>query len=79
MFTIKIIDFILSNIFIYEKNISAEYFINKKIETKDEWNQINVLSMESGLGANFCMPLLYMSNRKIWIEETNQCINKFSF
>ena len=30
-FTIKIIDLILSNIVIYEKNISAEDFINKKI------------------------------------------------
>ena len=25
------------------------------------------------------MPLLHMSNRKIWIEETNQRINEFSF
>ena len=63
-FTIKIIDLILSNIVRYEKNISAEDFINKKIETKDEWNQINVLSMESVLGDNFCMPLLHMSNRR---------------
>ena len=29
-FKIKIIDLILSNIVRYEKNISAEYFINKK-------------------------------------------------
>ena len=35
--------------------------------------------MESVLGANCRMPLLYMSNRKFWIEETNQRINKFSF
>ena len=33
-FTIKLIDLILSNIVRYEKNISAEDFINKKIETK---------------------------------------------
>ena len=52
---------------------------NKKIETKDKWNQINVLSMESVLGANFRMPLVHMSNRKIWIEEKNQRINEFSF
>ena len=69
----------LSNIVIYEKNISAEDFINKKIETKDEWNQINLLSMESVLEANCRMPLIHMSNRKIWIEETNQRINDFSF
>ena len=78
-FTIKIIDLILSNIVIYIKNISSEYFINKKIETKDEWNQINVLSMESVLGANCPMTLLHISDRKIWIEETNQRINEFSF
>ena len=59
-FTKKIIDLILSNIFIYEKNISAEDFINKKIKTKDKWNQINVLGMESALGANCRMPLLHM-------------------
>ena len=69
----------MSNIVIYEKNISAEDFINKKIETKDKWNQINILSMESVLGANCRMPLLHISNRKIWIEKTNQHINEFSF
>ena len=78
-FTIKTIDLILSNIVIYENNISAEDFINKKIETKDKWNQINVLSMESVLGANCSMQLVHMSNRKSWIEETNQLINEFSF
>ena len=35
--------------------------------------------MDSLLGANCRMPLLHMSNRKIWIEETNQRINEFSF
>ena len=76
---LKKIYLILSNIVIYEKNISAEDFINKKIEAKDKWNQINVLSRESVLGANCHMPLLHMSNRKFWIEETNQRINEFSF
>ena len=69
----------MSNIVIYEKNISAEDYINKTIETKEKWNQINVLSMESMLGANCCMPLLHTSKRKLWIEETNQRINEFSF
>ena len=59
-FTIKIIDLILSNIVIYENNISAEDCMNEKIETKDKWNQINVLSMESMLGANCRMTLLHM-------------------
>ena len=35
--------------------------------------------MESVLGANCRIPLIHMSNRKIWIEETNQRINEFSF
>ena len=68
-FTIKIIDWILSKIVRYEKNISAEDFINKKIEAKYKWNQINVLSMESVLGANFCMPILHMSNKKIGLKK----------
>ena len=74
----KIIDLILSNIFIYEKNISAVYYINQTIETKQKWNQIDVISMESVLGANCRMPLLHMS-KKNWIEETNQLINEFYF
>ena len=78
-FTIKIIDLILSNIVIYDNNIPAEDFINKKIETKDKWNQINLLSMKSVLGDNCRMLLLHMSNRNIWIEEKKQRINEFSF
>ena len=69
MFSIKTIDLIFSNIVIYEKNVSAEYFINNKIETKDKWNQINFLSIESVLGANCRMPLIHMSNRKIGLKK----------
>ena len=68
-FTIKLIDLILSNIVRYEENISAEDFINKRIETKDKWNQINLLSMESVLGANCRIPLTHMSNRKIGLKK----------
>ena len=70
---------ILSNIVRYEKNISSDDFINKTIETEDKWNQIHLLSMESVLGANCRIPLIHMSNRKFYIEETNQRINEFSF
>ena len=38
-----------------------------------------ILSMESVLGANCRMPLIHMSNRKFWIEETNQRISEFPF
>ena len=33
-------------------NITSDDFINKKIETKDIWNQLYILSMESVLGDN---------------------------
>ena len=35
--------------------------------------------MEYVLGANFRIPLIHMSDRKNWIEETNERINEFSF
>ena len=35
--------------------------------------------MEYVLGANCRIPLMHMSNIKIYIEETNQHINDFSF
>ena len=75
----KIIDLILSNIVIYEKNILAVDYINQTIETKEKWNQINVLSIESMLGADCRIPLLHMSKSYLWIEETSQRINEFSF
>ena len=50
-----------------------------KIETKDKWNQIHLLSMDSILGANCRISLVHISNRKIYIEETNERINEFSF
>ena len=61
-----------------KKNFSRR-FHQQKIETKDKWNQIHFLSMESVLGDNFHILLIHMSNRKNWIEETNQRINDFSF
>ena len=78
-FTIKFIDWILSNIVRYERNITSDDFINKTIETKHKWNQIHLLSMESVLGANFRIPLIHISNRKMYIEETNERINELSF
>ena len=60
---------------IFQQKISS----TTKIETKDKWNQIHLLSMDSVLGANCRIPLIHMSNRTFWIEETNQRINEFSF
>ena len=62
----------------YEKEILAVDDINERIETKDKWNQMNLLNMQSMLGANCRMPLLHMSKSCIWLEETNECINEFS-
>ena len=50
-----------------------------KIETKNKWNQLYLLSMESVLGANCRIPLIHMSKRKFYIEETNERMNEFSF
>ena len=55
---------IFSNIVINEKIPSAEDYINKTIEKKDKWNQMNVSSMESILGANGCMTLLHISKQE---------------
>ena len=60
-------------------NITSDDFIKKIIETKDKWNQLYLLSMESVLGDNFRIPLINMSKRKFYIEETNERINEFSF
>ena len=54
----------LSNILTYDMNITSDDFINKNIYTKDKWNQLYLLSMESVLGVNFCIPLLHMSTDK---------------
>ena len=69
----------LSNIVTYEMNIKSDDFINKKIETKDKWNQLYLLSIESVLGANCRIPLIHMSKRKFYIEETNERMTDFSF
>ena len=66
------------NIEQHEKDILAVGYINKTIETKDKSNQMNISDMQSMLGTNCCMPLLHMSKRYIWIEETNKLINEFS-
>ena len=50
-----------------------------KLKQKDVWNQFYLLIMESVLGANCRIPLIHMSKRKNYIEETNERINEFSF
>ena len=67
-FSMKVIDLVLSNIDQYGKDIFAVDYINQKIKTKDKWNQINVLDMQSMLKANCRMPLLHTAKSYIWIE-----------
>ena len=60
--------FIIDN---YEKDILAVGYENKTIETKDKWNQLDILDMQSLFGTNCRRPLLHMAKRYIWLEETN--------
>ena len=59
--------------------ITSDDYVDKKIEAKQKWNQINLISMEYVLGCNCRIPLLHMSKRKVYIEITNERINEFSF
>ena len=76
--SLKVIKLILFNIDQYKKEILAVDYINEIIETKDKWNQMNILNMQSMLGDNCRMPLLHMSKSYIWLEETKKFINEFS-
>ena len=62
----------------HENYILAVGYKNKTIESKDKWNQLNLLDIKYLLGNNFRRPLLHMSKSYIWLEETNQRINEFS-
>ena len=68
-FTKILIDLMLSNIVTYEMNVTSDDFINKKIETKDKWNQLYLLSMESVLGANCRITLIHVSKRKFILKK----------
>ena len=69
----------LSNIVTYDMNITSDDFFNKKFDTKDQWDHLYRLSMESMLGVNRRIPLLHMSKRFFFIEIANERINEFSF
>ena len=71
---IKAVLFTIEN---HEKDISEVGYQNKTIQTKDKWNHLNLMHIKSLLGSNHCMPLSHMAKSYIWIEETNECINKY--
>ena len=66
------------NIENHEKDILSVVYENKIIETKDKYNQLNLMEIQSLLGTNNCLPLSHMAKSYIWLEETNQRINDFS-
>ena len=66
------------NIENHEKEILAVGYENKTIQTKDKWNQLNFMDIQSLLGSNHRLPLSHMAKSYIWLEETNQRINEFS-
>ena len=66
------------NIDNHEKEILSVGYKKNKIETKDKWNQLNIMDIKYMLGTNNCMPLSHMAKSYICIEEKNQRINEFS-
>ena len=66
------------DIYNHEKEILEVGYENKRIETKDKWNQLNIIDIQYLLGTNHRLHLSHMAKRYIWIEETNQRINEFS-
>ena len=45
----------------HNKEILAVVYENKTIESKDKWNQLNILDMQSLIGTNCRRHLLHMS------------------
>ena len=62
----------------HEKEILAVGCENKKIETEDKWNQLNIIDIQSLLGTNHRLPLSHMVKIYTCLEETNQRINELS-
>ena len=78
MFSQKVIKAVLFTIDNHEKYISSVGYQNKKIQTQDKWNHLNLMHIQSFLGTNHCLPLSNMDKSYIWLEETNECIDEFS-
>ena len=60
-----------------ENNILAVGYKNKAIGTKEKWNQLNLIDIQSLFGNNHRLPLSHMAKGYIWLEEKNQRINEF--
>ena len=66
------------NIDNHEKGILAVGYKDKTMQTRDKWNQLNLMCIQSLLGNNHRLLLSHMDKSYIWIEETNKHIYEFS-
>ena len=66
------------NIDNHKKYILAVGYENKTIQTKDNWNQLNPMNIQSLLGINYHLLLSHMAKSYICPEETNHRINELS-
>ena len=68
----------MCNVDNHEKEKISVCYEDKKNQTQDKWNQLNLMEIQSLLGTNHRLPLSYMDKSYIWLQETNQRINEFS-
>ena len=62
----------------HEKYILSVGYYNKKNQTQDKWNHLNLMHIQYLLGTNHRLPLSHMDERYIWLKETLERINEFS-
>ena len=56
------------NIEYREKWILADGYNNKKNQTEDKWNQLNLMDIQYLLGTHHHLPLSYMAKSYTWLE-----------
>ena len=61
----------------HEKDILSVGYQKKK-QSQNKWNRLNLIQIQSLLGTNHHLPLSHMAKRYIWLEEANERINEFS-
>ena len=61
----KVIKAVLFTIKNHEKDILAVSYQNKTVQTKDKWNNSNLMHIQYLLGTNNCLPLSHMAKSYI--------------
>ena len=51
----------------HKKKILEVGYKNKTIETKDKWNQLNIIDIQYFFWTYHCLPLSHMAKSYIWI------------